>query len=253
LRDLILRQQGKTYQTPDILDGRETSFRDHIHFYLNMNKMPWSKLGIDILLGSKLDRAMTNDEAMFLPDYLEKGIDSSRSNGHPIVQQKTTIFQRDETVLSQSGFPLSPALLGWLLFALTLVASFTKGQAFKGYLAFIDFMIFFVTGLIGILLVFMWTGTDHLVCRDNFNLVWALPSHVLAAFFIRSVNPTWKKYFHFASIISLLLLLTWAFLPQELNPALIPFVLIMGLRAWNIAGRQTGFIWKKTSSSAAHR
>jgi hypothetical protein len=217
-----------------------------------MNHMPWSKLGIDILLGSRLDRKMTNDEAMFLPDYLEKGIDSSRAT-QTLVLQKTTLFQRNENLLQEGGFPLSPALLGWLLFALTLAATFTRGNAFKGYLALIDFMIFFVTGLVGILLVFMWTATDHLVCRDNLNLLWALPTHMLAAFYVRSLKPAWKKYFHAIAILSILLLAGWALLPQRLNPALIPFVMIMGLRAWTIAGRQTGFIWKDKSSSGAVR
>jgi Domain of unknown function (DUF4105) len=247
LRDLILRQSGKSYQTGDILEHKPTSFRDHLHIYLNRNQMPWSKLGIDILLGSRLDRKMSNEEAMFLPDYLEKGIDSSHA-ARSLVLQKSNLFQQDENILTSGGFPLSPALIGWLLLALTLAATLIRGNAFKGYLAFIDFMIFFITGLIGLLLVFMWAATDHIVCRDNLNMLWALPTHVVAAFYVRSIKPAWKKYFHTIAILSALLLAGWAFLPQRLNPALIPFVIIAGLRAWTIAGRQTGFIWKDRSS-----
>lgn len=249
LRELILRQQGSNYTTADIQQGRPQSFRHHIHTYLDMNRMPWSKLGIDILLGSRLDRLMNNDEAMFLPDYLEKGLDSSSGTGGPVVAARQTIYQRDESLLSKSGLPFSPALLGWMLAALTLIATFTRSKAFRGYLAFADYLLFLLMGLVGVLLIFMWTGTDHQICKDNFNLLWAVPTHTLAAFFIRSPKAYWKAYFHYTALLCMLLIATWAFLPQQLNPALIPFVLIAGLRAWDIAGRQKHIIWKNRSAS----
>jgi hypothetical protein len=215
-----------------------------------MNKMPWSKLGIDILLGSKLDRPMTNDEAMFLPDYLEKGIDSSRTTTS-LVRQKTTLFQRDENAGSSGGFPLSPKMLGWLLFGLAVFCTYNQHNISKKILDGIDFTLFLITGLLGILLIFMWTGTDHLVCRNNLNLLWALPTHTLAAFFTRSRRTGWKTYYLVTALISALLILTWPFLPQQLNTALMPFVLTFATRSWNLSGRQNGPIWKKTSSSGA--
>ena len=56
LRDLVMKKSGKNYLTADILSNQPTSFRNHIHYYLDMNRMHWSKLGIDLLLGAKLDR-----------------------------------------------------------------------------------------------------------------------------------------------------------------------------------------------------
>jgi hypothetical protein len=250
LRDLILTQQGKTYQTGNIMGDQSRSFRDHIHYYLDMNKMPWSKLGIDILLGSKLDRPMTNAEAMFLPDYLEKGLDSSSTNTS-LVRQKTTLFQRDEHAGSNAGFPLSPKMLGWFLFGLAVFCTYHLHKISKKILAGIDFTIFLLTGLVGILLVFMWTGTDHLVCRNNLNLLWALPTHTLAAFFTGSRRTGWKTYYLVTAAIAALLIVTWPFLPQQLNTALMPFVLIIAIRSWMLSGRQNGAIWKKASSSAA--
>jgi hypothetical protein len=215
-----------------------------------MNKMPWSKLGIDILLGSKLDRPMTNAEAMFLPDYLEKGLDSSSTNTS-LVRQKTTLFQRDEHAGSNAGFPLSPKMLGWFLFGLAVFCTYHPHKISKKILAGIDFTFFLLTGLVGILLVFMWTGTDHLVCRNNLNLLWALPTHTLAAFFTGSRRTGWKTYYLVTAAIAALLIVTWPFLPQQLNTALMPFVLIIAIRSWMLSGRQNGAIWKKASSSAA--
>lgn len=250
LRDLILGKSGPSpFQTSDIQDGQPRTFRNHIHSYLNANRMPWAKLGIDILLGSRLDRKMTNAEAMFLPDYLEKALDSSRSPQGALVAQRHLLYNRKE-IQEAGGLPFSPALLGWLLAALTLVATFTRGNAFRYLLAGLDAGIFFIAGCIGILLVFMWTGTDHQVCRDNLNLLWAIPLHAVAAFFVRSRRPSWKAYFHYTALLTILLLLSWAILPQALNPALIPFVCIIGLRAWDIAGRPKKLVWTNSSSSA---
>ena len=63
------------------------------------------------------------------------------------------------------------------------------------------------------------------------NLLWALPTNLIAAIaFIR--NPKWlEKYFLVVAIISALLLVTWAILPQQLNQFLIPFVMAILARA----------------------
>ncbi|HET9431438.1 MAG TPA: DUF4105 domain-containing protein, partial [Chitinophagaceae bacterium] len=85
LRDMIEKSSGKILKSKNILPGAGATFRNLIHEYLNRGGQYWSKLGIDLLLGSHLDRAMTNREGMFLPDYLMKGLDSSTLDGVQIV------------------------------------------------------------------------------------------------------------------------------------------------------------------------
>jgi fatty acid desaturase len=46
-----------------------------------------------------------------------------------------------------------------------------------------------------------------------------------------------KKYFLGYAILQLVILLFWIWLPQSLNPALIPIVLIASWRSWNIYKR----------------
>lgn len=235
LRDLVMKKSGKNYLTTDILSNQPTSFRNHIHYYLNMNRMHWSKLGIDLLLGAKLDRLMTADEAMFLPDYLEKGFDSSSIAGTPLVQQKVSLYIKKET-RDIGGNPLStPAFIFSFILGAVAVLSFLSFRESVTILAITDFLLFLVTGLLGVLLVFMWTGTDHQICANNYNLLWALPTHIIAAFLIRKQTNMAKNYFRFTAILSALLVLAWFYLPQELNPAFIPVVLLLGWRAWRIS------------------
>ena len=235
LRDLVMKKSGKKYLTTDILSNQPTSFRNHIHYYLNMNRMHWSKLGIDLLLGAKLDRLMTADEAMFLPDYLEKGFDSSSNAGTPLVQQKIALYLKKDTG-DMDGNPLTtPAFIFSFILGAIAVLSFLSFRGSVTLLALSDFLLFMVTGLLGVLLIFMWTGTDHQICANNYNLLWALPTHLIAAFLTRKQTPFAKNYFRFTALLSALLVLAWFFLPQELNPAIIPVVLLLGWRAWRIS------------------
>jgi hypothetical protein len=235
LRDLVLTNSGKKYTTAQILSNPKTSFRDHIHYYLDMNRMHWSKLGIDLLLGAKLDRYMNASEAMFLPDYLEKGFDSSSHSTTALVQQKIPLYiKKDNPDLHKPSFT-TPAIIFTLLLLAIVLLSFLSFKGSATILAFTDSIFFLVTGLLGVLLVFMWTGTDHQVCGNNYNLLWALPTHIAGAFLIRKQTNFSKNYFRLTAIISGMLLLAWFFLPQELNPALIPVVILSGWRSWRIS------------------
>jgi len=78
----------------------------------------------------------------------------------------------------------------------------------------------------------MWTGTDHAMCKYNYNLLWALPTHLVMSFFTRS-NKRWvKKYFAVSAVLGVLLLVSWFFLPQELNNAFLPILLLLIYRSY---------------------
>jgi hypothetical protein len=115
LRELIMRSipnEGKLVCVPR--PGEQT-FRKHLHTYLDGNGKDWAKLGIDILLGRRLDRIMTDNEAMFLPDYLEKGIDGTTINGRPLVSEKIELLPRRLAGVPTSEPPMSLLVLGLFL------------------------------------------------------------------------------------------------------------------------------------------
>ena len=49
-----------------------------------------------------------------------------------------------------------------------------------------------VTGLVGVLLTFLWFGTDHADTRFNLNVLWAFPLHLLGAG-LGEGAPTWRR------------------------------------------------------------
>ncbi|MDH7461932.1 DUF4105 domain-containing protein [Chitinophagaceae bacterium 26-R-25] len=228
LRDIV-EKNSAPFATKDILESKSFTFRDLIYTYLNRAKQYWSKLGIDILLGANMDRKATNREAMFLPEYLLKGFDSTTINGKPLVSEKTTLFDAPNS--APSAAPVTPMLAFVLLFVLVGICSLVKHPAAKTFLNIFDRLLFFLTGALGILLLFMWVGTTHMECRNNLNLLWAIPTHFVAAFFLGSDKKWVKTYFKLTAWLSLLLLICWIILPQALNVALIPLVGVLFLRS----------------------
>src|SRR5450631_616047 len=78
----------------NMLNESNLSFRDMIHEYLFKQKAYWSAFGIDLFLGSHLDKKVTNMEAIhFLPDYLLKGMDSASDGKKKLVMGKQKILE----------------------------------------------------------------------------------------------------------------------------------------------------------------
>ncbi len=234
LRDLIMKSipnEGKLVCVPR--PGEQT-FRKHLHTYLDGNGKDWAKLGIDILLGRRLDRIMTDDEAMFLPDYLEKGIDGTTLNGNPLVSEKIQILPRRLAAIPTSNPPMSLLVLGF--FALMMIlASKKQHPALVRLTQMGDVLLFLITGILGILLVFMWTGTDHQICKENMNLLWALPTHLPAAFLTTSDKHWVKGYFKGVAWLSMIMLLAWPALTQAINLSLLPLIAWMGFSAFRLS------------------
>ena len=232
LRDILEKATGKPLQTTNILPSTHTTFRDLIHVYLNNGHQYWSKLGIDILLGSPLDKKVTNREAMFLPDYLMMAFDSAKlGNSRQLVMERSILLP---AIANRNPKPLfTPLLVAFLFFAVIITLSLFRPRSL--FLRAFDVFFFLLTGLLGFLLLYMWFGTSHAMCKNNFNLLWALPTHAVVVVMLFSGKEWVKLYFRFIFFYSLALLVCWFFLPQEMNPALLPILGVILVRSYFIS------------------
>lgn len=230
-REIIRKNTHTPVLFKNILPEKIPTFRNLIHEYLDSGKHYWSKLGIDLLLGSRIDRKVTNEEAMFLPDYLLKGIDSATVNGKNLATPASILLEAP-SIIPDSAVKPEWVFAGILIIILAL--SLLKNKMATRVLAIFDRLLFFVLGLLGALFLFMWFGTDHQDCAANYNLLWTLPTNLIVVF-LGWKRPKVKMYFHFVSIISILLLLAWFFLPQQLNIAVAPILGIIILRSYFIS------------------
>jgi hypothetical protein len=194
---------------------------------------PWGDLGIDICLGLPMDKKATPYEYMFLPEYVESGFANATIQGElgrvRLVKQTRIAYEAQEKTIAKTFF--QPIVIFGFVFLLIAALSYWDLKRSKLTTAF-DVVFFMIIGLVGVLLLLLWVATDHNAAAKNFNLLWALPTHVIAVMaFIK--NPKWlKEYFLIVATLSILLLLSWPILPQKLHYALIPLIMAIALRAF---------------------
>jgi hypothetical protein len=234
MRDVLktVLQDSISFDDRYILDKQDPqSIRSLTDLYLT--HQPWGDLGIDICLGLPMDNVITPWDYMFLPDYIEWSFDhASIRHGAisvPLVKEKVVAYNPYPEE-AQKGLP--HPLLVFLLFALAVGGLCLYDLKRKKISAWLDIILFGTTGLIGVLLLLLWTATNHKAAAYNFNLLWAVPTHVVAVVALIRKWGCVKNYFLVISLLSVLLLLTWFILPQKLNIALIPIVAALGARAF---------------------
>jgi hypothetical protein len=142
---------------------------------------------------------------------------------------------------SQNLYPLTdvntkksfftPFVVFALLLVFIVLLGFVKNKMAQAFLQGFDGMLFFFTGALGFIMIFMWTATDHAMCKDNFNLIWAWPTHTIMAFFVNSKKSWVKKYFKFTAVALMAVLISWFFLPQQMNNAVLPIILLLIYRS----------------------
>lgn len=226
IRDILIRYAGMNIKKRLTPEG--TSFRDMLHEYLDRGGLAWTKLGIDILLGVPADKKVTINESMFLPDYLMYGIDSSVYSPHPVLANKQLLL--NVPAVDNRSSNNGPTYILSIFALIAIIVSFIKNKTARLITRMIDYLLFLLTGCVGLLLLFLWFGTDHTAFGGNYNLLWAIPFNIIPAF-ARNWQARWiKKYFFVSAVIYALLLAAWFWLPQHLNIALAPIVLLLLFR-----------------------
>jgi len=237
-KDMIKKSTDQSIIFKNILPAKAPpSFRQLIHDYLDNGNHSWSKFGIDLLLGSHLDDVATNEQAMFLPDYLMKGFDSATIHQQKLVSDKKIILSSG-TKKAESFSWLSPFFIFSLVAIVIILLSFNNSASTKKILNAFDIVFFFFIGLLGILIAFEWLGRVDEVCRNNMNILWAWPTHVVAAFLINKKTKFIKNYFRFAALIALILLIGWFWWHQQFNNSFAPLLVLIIVRGFFISTKK---------------
>jgi hypothetical protein len=203
----------------------ELTFRDLINPYLATK--PWSKFGIDIALGSVIDRKATPREAAFLPDLLSDYCAKSQINGQPFVTATNTLV-KPSVGWKETPFWASPLFIFWVLFAVVLALNFLRKP--RNWII-ADRIIFSTFGLIGVIVVLLWFATDHDATANNLNVLWANPLYFLYVFALGGQKANYLKWLKIIFIcLNLIVLLGWFWLPQQYNTCFIPLIGIMLVR-----------------------
>jgi hypothetical protein len=227
LRDIIKKYHKPTPALPAVMPTSYT-FRNAIHQYLDDNNQYWSKLGIDILLGARTDAVMTVEQQEFLPDNLMHALDSTKNTKLVSTSNQLYIFNPTK---NKSSFS-TPLFLSSIIFLFFVMLSLFKNNFCNMLLKLFDGFLFFIVAVLGFLLIFMWVGTDHIMTKNNYNLLWASPLFIIYVFIANRKTVKAKRISLFVCIYLALVLCSWFYLPQLMNNALLPIVVLLAWRSF---------------------
>lgn len=232
VRDAISTVLGDQLVWHDgVRENVDKSFReliDEMVFY-----MPWSDLGIDLALGSRLERDATPYEEQFLPKYVEASFARAEVQGdgptRPLVGESRVILDFDAP--EESLGAINPYWIFWvvaIIFTGITFIGFKKKRLFVGF----DVVFFGLLGIVGLVISFLWIYSEIPSTKWNWNLLWTFPGHlVLAIVLVKKTIRQWViNYLFFALIMADAAVVFWILGWQSFHPSIIPLLLVLILR-----------------------
>jgi len=227
LRDVSDEILTENIQFNYTFNETDLTFRDLIHKYLD--EQAWGKFGIDLALGSVIDRKATPQEYSFLPDYIYKNFENGSINSKPLIRITRTLFKSQPKEKKHSYF--TPFMLFLILAILVIWITYKDYRANKRS-GWLDFSIFFFTGMVGLLVLLLWFATDHSATAKNYNALWAVAPNIIIAFLmLKKELKTWiKKYVLLLILLIVVALILWIVKVQVFSIVLLPILLMLTIR-----------------------
>ena len=219
-------------------DSRRLTYRDIVHEYTQDS--PWAQAGNDILLGCDVDTVLSSRAKCFIPDYYSCALDGALirdmvADTRPMVRRTEVLLEPAGRVAEASGgragFPVSPEVAGWALFAVLMLTALLEYRT--GYMLWpLDFVLLTLHGAAGAILLFVFLFSEHPTLDSNWQ-VWVLnPLPLIAMPFV--VKAAWRReccMWHYvlgAMTVSFLLFSPW--MPQRFSLITIPLALALATR-----------------------
>lgn len=210
------------------------SFRDIIHQYTIGHE--WAQFGMDFCLGSPADERISWREELFAPFYLLAAVDSAvvmreGMDNVPLACPAAELIPSAGIDRSEHYW-LTPLEAGWLLFLggvfLTVIGVW-KSRRFW----IIDGILALVAGLAGVVIAFLAFVSVHPAVSPNYLLCAFHPFYLLYLPYLIYVELKGKKdWMQLVNGVFLtLFMILLPVLPQKINPAVLPLVGVLWVRA----------------------
>ncbi|MCG8722276.1 DUF4105 domain-containing protein [Tenacibaculum finnmarkense] len=232
-RDIIKKIVGKNLIFKDDFVTQKMSLRELMNNEIHQNT--WGSLGINIALGSRLDKIATPSEYLYLPDYVFEALKISKvlkdGKEENIISKINILLDFNEKQPKSDNF--SPFLIILILSLLGLYITYKDYKNAKRSKS-LDFILFFTTGITGVLIVYLWFFTNHSTAPNNFNFLWAFAPNLIVAFLLKQKkSPKWlSKYMLFLLVFLVISMIIWITKTQLFSIALIPLFILLAVRYW---------------------
>ncbi len=258
-----LKPENRVYRYNYIKDNCATRIRDHIeesvggvrytdtlHYGTFRRQMrshhdgyPWYQFGIDLALGSGLDKEINSRDEMFTPLEMMVRLDNARrADGSPVVKPRAVLVEgSDHAVDDPTPWWLSPLAIFTLIFFGIVFAAwkgYRRGRPVKWVYA----LYYGVVGLGGCLIAFLVFISTHEATSPNLLIWWLNPFQLLVPAFIwsRRTRSVVTVMMYYNLVVVGILLILWPTGNQSLNIADLPLMLsdIALSAAWVLTNRQ---------------
>ncbi len=193
----------------------------------------WGSLGINVALGSELDKIATAKEYMYLPDFVFKSFKNAeyfdKNQPKQLISKENTILNFEE--ITPKADAISPLLVFAIFMLIGIFVTF-KDVKNNTRTKWFDFLLFFITGIVGLLVVFLWFFTNHSTTPNNFNFLWAFAPNLIIAFYLLKNNPPkWiRKYVLLILVLLFIIPIIWIAKIQLFALSLLPIFILLGVR-----------------------
>lgn len=231
LRDITAEILGNKVDFKTGTIEKNKSFRQLMNKEIPWNT--WGSFGINLALGSKLDKGRSDLDYMYLPDYVFSIFKKSRIS---IDGKYQSLVLKEEKLINFKELEQEISIFNPLLVfsVISLFGLFITYRDFKNNTRskWLDFTILFSTGILGVLIVFLWFFTNHSTTPNNFNFLWAFAPNLMIAFFVLKNQPKkWLHfYFKFLMILLILIPIFWILEIQLFPMSILPLLILFFVR-----------------------
>jgi hypothetical protein len=232
IRDVLVDALNEKVSYKDNFIEETKTFRELIQQNVPANS--WGSLGMDAAIGSVTDVEASPWQHQFLPQYVFEAaaVATITRNDQQVPLVRTTqVLYQNSGEQAETPFFMSPMFVFGLLALLIIWITYRDIRS-GSRSRYLDAVLFFTTGLIGLILLLLWFATDHSATQNNYNVLWAFPFSLL--FFVaigRKQPKNWlHRYVIFLILLMLLLVLHSITGVQRFAIGFIPLFVAMGIR-----------------------
>lgn len=201
------------------------------HYHANY---PWYQFGIDIALGSGIDKPIGRREMAFAPVELDAMLQTATAGGRKVVKETFVLndVPADAAVAAPTPWFLTPLAVTCAVLVLACALSVRDFRR-RRLTRWFDAVLFGLFGLIGCVLTFLIFVSVHEATSPNLLYVWLNPLCLLvpALIYVRRAATFLRRWQLLYGVVLLALMLLWPLLPQSANPAFFPLMAAGVVRA----------------------
>lgn len=188
---------------------------------------PWYQFGIDIALGSGIDRRINTREEMFAPVEMMSRLSETRfTDGRKLVKDTVVLNEGSpDAVLPPTPWWAAPmfwSIMVMLASICIVILDARRGRITKWWYS----LFYFLLGVAGCVVTFLVCFSSHEATSPNSLWIWLNPLQLVAALCI------WWRRTRIASlavawydiVTTVVMLIVWPFQLQSANPAFFPLM-----------------------------